>query len=290
MIAGAAARAARAALAARLPRRVRRRRPGSRCSTFCARSGARSTSPRSSDGLIPSPPPEVFGITEPAQAAWTGERLTRSRCARGPSRSTRRTALPGTYIRCTEGPLVPSFEGFAARIEGEVVEIATGHDAMITRPADLAGADCAKSAHNWHRFVTNACRAVTGAAHSVAPHDRRPARGRPAGRGPGCRTPRTPRVPDPRPQPSDPLRRARSRGLRRRRARLRRGQDPSVRLARALGEPPRPQALAGPPDGDRLADRGQRPPLQRPAALRRHRRPARRDGALVRLDHLEAAF
>ena len=34
---------------------------------------------------------------------------------------------------------MPSFEGFAARFEGEVVEIATGHDAMITRPADLAG-------------------------------------------------------------------------------------------------------------------------------------------------------
>ena len=28
------------------------------------------------DGLIPSPPPEVFGIAEPARAAWTAERLT----------------------------------------------------------------------------------------------------------------------------------------------------------------------------------------------------------------------
>ena len=33
-----------------------------------------------------------------------------------------------------------------------------------------------------------------------------------------------------------------------------------------------------------------RSPVRRPAALRRHRRPARRRGELVRLDHLEAAF
>ena len=90
------------------------------------------------DGLIPSPPPEVFGITDPALATWTSERLTAQPVRTWAEPLERTSALPGTYIRCTEGPLVPSFEGFAARFEGDVVEIETGHDAMITRPADLA--------------------------------------------------------------------------------------------------------------------------------------------------------
>lgn len=99
-----------------------------------------------SDGLIPSPAPEVFGITEPAQAAWTGERLTAQPLRTWTEPLDATPALPGTYIRCTEGPLVPSFEGFAARFEGEVVELVAGHDAMITRPTDLAGA-IAQSRH-----------------------------------------------------------------------------------------------------------------------------------------------
>jgi pimeloyl-ACP methyl ester carboxylesterase len=90
------------------------------------------------DGLIPSPPPEVFGITDPERAGWTRERLTPQplRTLIEPLEAT--PSLPATYIRCTEGPLVPSFEGFAARFWGDVVEIGTGHDAMITRPTDLA--------------------------------------------------------------------------------------------------------------------------------------------------------
>jgi len=90
------------------------------------------------DGLIPSPTPDVFGITDPAQAAWAGERLTPQPLRTWTEPLAGARALPASYIRCTEGPLVRSFEGFAARVEGEVVDIATGHDAMITTPADLA--------------------------------------------------------------------------------------------------------------------------------------------------------
>ena len=39
---------------------------------------------------------------------------------------------PGTYIRCTQDPLVPSFQGFAARFEGRGRGIGQGHEAMIT--------------------------------------------------------------------------------------------------------------------------------------------------------------
>jgi pimeloyl-ACP methyl ester carboxylesterase len=91
------------------------------------------------EGLIPSPSPEVFGITEPRLAAWTRERLTAHPLGTWTEPLDATPSLPGRYIRCTEGPLVSSFEGFATRFEGEVVELATGHDAMITRPTDLAG-------------------------------------------------------------------------------------------------------------------------------------------------------
>ena len=50
--------------------------------------------------------------------------------------------VPRTYIRCTQGPLTASFAGFAQRFRDtagwDVVDFASGHDAMITRPLDLA--------------------------------------------------------------------------------------------------------------------------------------------------------
>jgi pimeloyl-ACP methyl ester carboxylesterase len=95
------------------------------------------------DDLIPSPAPEVFGITDPAQAAWTRERLTPQPLRTWTQPLAGASKHPATYIRCTQGPLVPSFEGFARRFEGDVVEIATGHDAMITTPAALAPLLCA---------------------------------------------------------------------------------------------------------------------------------------------------
>jgi hypothetical protein len=41
-------------------------------------------------------------------------------------------------VRCTQGPLVPSFEGFAARFAGRVMDIESGHDAMITHPTQVS--------------------------------------------------------------------------------------------------------------------------------------------------------
>ena len=47
-----------------------------------------------------------------------------------------------TYIRCTQGPMTASFAGFAQRFRDtagwDVVDFASGHDAMITRPLDVA--------------------------------------------------------------------------------------------------------------------------------------------------------
>ncbi|MGH2587943.1 MAG: hypothetical protein ACRDJE_23730 [Dehalococcoidia bacterium] len=50
--------------------------------------------------------------------------------------------IPRTYIHCTTGPIAPSFAPFAARAQAEsgwrYHELATGHDAMLTAPTELA--------------------------------------------------------------------------------------------------------------------------------------------------------
>ena len=94
------------------------------------------------DGLIDSPPPEVFGITE--NAGWVSDRLSPQplRTWTEPLSLPSDPPLPRLYIRCTHGPLTPSFSGFANRFRDtahwDVVDFASGHDAMILRPLDLA--------------------------------------------------------------------------------------------------------------------------------------------------------
>jgi pimeloyl-ACP methyl ester carboxylesterase len=97
------------------------------------------------DGLIASPAAEVFGVTG-ERGVWTDDRLT------GQPVQTWKQALslpsepplPRQYIRCTQGPLTPSFSGFAIRLRDtahwDVIDFDSGHDAMITRPLDLAAA------------------------------------------------------------------------------------------------------------------------------------------------------
>jgi pimeloyl-ACP methyl ester carboxylesterase len=94
------------------------------------------------DGLIPSPAPEVFGVTE--RADWVADRLTAQplRTFSEPLGPTSEPPVPRQYVRCTHGPLTASFAGFAQRLRDtagwDVVDFSSGHDAMITRPLDLA--------------------------------------------------------------------------------------------------------------------------------------------------------
>ena len=92
------------------------------------------------DGLIPSPPPEVFGITDPAQAA-VDRRAPDPAAAAHVDRAARRRRrrCPARTSAAPRARSCRASKGFAARFEGEVVELAAGHDAMITRPTDLAG-------------------------------------------------------------------------------------------------------------------------------------------------------
>lgn len=95
---------------------------------------------------VPPPRPQVWGITDEVQVARLAGRLTPQplRTFEQPVRlrDTAASALPRTYVHRTAGPLVPSFAPFAARARSDTGwryrELATGHDAMLTAPEDLA--------------------------------------------------------------------------------------------------------------------------------------------------------
>jgi pimeloyl-ACP methyl ester carboxylesterase len=99
----------------------------------------------SSAGLsIPPPNAAAFGITDPADAAWVERRLTPHPLATYSLPLTLRHPLGGgvpvTYIRCV-APAYANTASSAALAQAQsgwqYLEIATGHDAMITAPAEL---------------------------------------------------------------------------------------------------------------------------------------------------------
>lgn len=98
------------------------------------------------DVRVPPPPASAFGIIDPARAAWVDARLTPH--PTGGYTSPVRLAnpisngVPATYIRCID-PVFPLNDPCAAlareQPEWRYREIATGHDAMISAPAAVAG-------------------------------------------------------------------------------------------------------------------------------------------------------
>jgi pimeloyl-ACP methyl ester carboxylesterase len=98
-----------------------------------------------SGGLsIPPPRAADFGITDAADAAWVERRLTPHPLATYTLPLVLRHPLgngvPATYLRCVD----PAFANTAssamlakARADWQYLEIAAGHDAMITAPGEL---------------------------------------------------------------------------------------------------------------------------------------------------------
>ncbi len=99
------------------------------------------------------PEPAKFGVTDPAQVAWLRRRLTPHplNAYTEPLRLQHPlgNGLHKTYIAVTD-PWYPPLAELRARLRGqpgwEWRELAAGHDAMVTSPADLAGmlCDCAQ--------------------------------------------------------------------------------------------------------------------------------------------------
>ena len=97
-----------------------------------------------SGGLsIPPPPAASFGLSDPAQQAWLAARLTPHPLGTYESplnlKNKFANGLPAVYISCTDpayGPLNAS-KGYARKIGIKMVEIKTGHDAMVTAAEKL---------------------------------------------------------------------------------------------------------------------------------------------------------
>lgn len=87
----------------------------------------------------------ILGISDEKMAEWVRARLTphpmSTYMQAPPSGTLGSRSLPRAYISCTVGKAVPIFASFAAfaRSEGwDVRELATGHDAQLTAPRELA--------------------------------------------------------------------------------------------------------------------------------------------------------
>ena len=93
---------------------------------------------------IPPPPLEGFGVTEDADLEWARPRVGPHplKTFQQPVRLTSAAALalPRTYIWCSQ---FGTFRAVAERARDDTTwryhELATGHDAMITAPGELAG-------------------------------------------------------------------------------------------------------------------------------------------------------
>jgi len=107
---------------------------------FVARAG--------SDGrLTPRPRAHPWGITQEEDAAWVNSKMTPHpiRAFSDPVRVTDPDRFAGrrTFVLCSEGKDATSAEvQTALRVQAEPAwryrELATGHDAMITKPSELA--------------------------------------------------------------------------------------------------------------------------------------------------------
>jgi pimeloyl-ACP methyl ester carboxylesterase len=99
-----------------------------------------------SEGLtIPPPPPEIFGVSEPRDAAWLRRRLTPHPLYsyQEPIRLDHPlgNGVRKTYIACISPaykPMVPIHEWVRRQHGWAYLEFASGHDAMVLRPEALA--------------------------------------------------------------------------------------------------------------------------------------------------------
>jgi pimeloyl-ACP methyl ester carboxylesterase len=88
---------------------------------------------------------KFLGITDPDMVEWAKERFTPhpiSTYEDPPPASNRESdALPRAFIHCTVGPFAQWFGVFAERarkLGWQMYDLATGHDAMLTNPKELA--------------------------------------------------------------------------------------------------------------------------------------------------------
>jgi pimeloyl-ACP methyl ester carboxylesterase len=108
--------------------------------------GARFREEGERTGFVAPPPPSLWGVSDPADAAWSARRDAPHPFAsmRQPLRLRDAAALgriPKAFIYCSS-PATGSFDQFAAKYRHDRAwrfhELATGHDAMVLVPDKLA--------------------------------------------------------------------------------------------------------------------------------------------------------
>jgi pimeloyl-ACP methyl ester carboxylesterase len=113
----------------------------------------RKAAEETSGGLsIPPPPAASFGISDPAQQAWLAARLTPHPFGTYDSplnlKNKFANGLPTIYISCTEPAYPPlnASKEWAVKNGIKMIDLKTGHDAMVTVPEKLADMLAADSA------------------------------------------------------------------------------------------------------------------------------------------------
>ena len=108
--------------------------------------GARFREEGERTGSVTPPPPSLWGVTNPGDAAWSARHDAPHPYAtmRQPVRLRNEAALariPKAYIYCSS-PATGSFDQFAAKVRKDPAwrffDLATGHDAMVLVPGELA--------------------------------------------------------------------------------------------------------------------------------------------------------
>lgn len=106
---------------------------------------------------VPPPPVAALGVTDPADIAWLEAKLTDQplRSFEQPLAGEPPAALRRTFIRCTEGPVAPSFAPFAAMADAapawDYHELAVGHDAMVIAPGSVVDVLAARTTRRENR-------------------------------------------------------------------------------------------------------------------------------------------
>lgn len=106
----------------------------------------RKLAEESSGGLsLPNPPPSTFGVLDAEDTEWVKRRLTPHPFSTYTSKQNIvgpvGNNLPRTYVHCTN-PSYAALQGSRDWVKAQAgwrwAEIATGHDAMVTAPDELA--------------------------------------------------------------------------------------------------------------------------------------------------------
>jgi len=98
------------------------------------------------DGVktIPAPDPEIYGFADPADTVWVRRRMTPHPYAPFEQKSRLNgplgSGVPRLYIECTTPPiaaLATIKDRYRGKPDWPFVALQTGHDAMVSAPAEL---------------------------------------------------------------------------------------------------------------------------------------------------------